>query len=224
MKRIFSLSSGTRQRLGMGLAMFAPLRRSRPRPRTPRPPTGQTPHHSPQQGADPSGTLAGLGRNPGGEHRNAPPGPLDLLPGTSAEGVGRDVVGPLQLPHPQELHRLTQGPDEAMIPEGLRGHRPGLDPTQVPDVDDLVLHPVDILEAPLWKAALEGHLATLEPGGDRTAGTGALSLVASSGGLSVSGPRPPSDALAVAMGARSGAQIMQLGHSMASLLFSLRLP
>src|SRR5690606_4772504 len=115
-------------------------------------------------------------------------GGFDLLAGALAEGVRRYLELGRKLAVAENLDAVLLAdeaqPDERLRRHGLIGREAALleERTQPGEVDRRVLDAEGILEAVLRDAALERHLAALEPRWDLGAGAALLALVTLGGG------------------------------------------
>src|SRR5207237_9921241 len=105
------------------------------------------------------------------------------------DGLGEIAVA-------EDLQAVLGELDRARLLQGLDGHLAlQLEPPQLAYVDDGLLHPERVGEAPLGDPALEGHLAALEADEVHVAGAGLLHLPAPAGRLAGPARLPPPDPL-----------------------------
>src|SRR6202162_1529943 len=136
---------------------------------------------------------------------------LDRGAGAGGNLVGRDREGPVNSAVSQDLDRPAL-PRQPHPGERFRGHRgAGLEAVQVGDVDDVVLDPEDVGEAPLGHPPVEGHLPAFEAPLVAVPAARLLSLAAAARGLTVAAGGNPADALSRARWAGRGAQVMDAG-------------
>ncbi len=107
---------------------------------------------------------------------------LDRRARARGDAVDADAHGALQLAAAEHDHAVAVAADEPGGLEGRRVDEPG-EPLEVADLDLLELAAEHGLEAELRQAALERHLAALEPLEVHVARAGLLALAAAAGGL-----------------------------------------
>ncbi len=162
--------------------------------------------------------LKALANDTSVDQLDLPAGLLDLLARLRAHLVRAHGDGLGQIAVAEDLQPVPAVLERAGGQQPLDGHRLlGIDALQVAHVDDGVLHPERVGEAPLRDAALDGHLPTLEADEVHVAGAGFLSLPAAAGRLA--GPArlaPPYPLLFLHSTAGGGSQSAQLVHLVSS--------
>src|SRR6267143_1206202 len=160
--------------------------------------------------------LALLGGLPGGQldQLDRAAGLFDLLARLGAHLVRAHRDGPGQIAVAEDLQPVPAVLERARGQQPLESHRLlRIDPLQVAHVDDGVLHPERVGEAPLGDPALDGHLPTLEADEVHVAGAGLLSLPAAACRLARPAGLPtPDPLLFLHSTAGGGSQSAQLVH------------
>src|SRR5690606_29197313 len=102
--------------------------------------------------------------------------------------MGANGKGLLDVTDTEDLHRPVGRPDQTRLREHL-GRHIAVHAREIPHVDDLVLHPVQVREAALGNPADERHLAAFGARMDAATRARLLTLLAAAGRLTVAGAR-----------------------------------